>query len=397
MTIAYQNIVGLPPGTPTNGINPGLFPFYIDAALVFEQYMPKIPLGNWMGKEATNPIVLRTVAGGQGDQIRAPKRNFIDYTNPVRDYNQVSGQAQTPTTDYDYYNIGKISYPCKIEGDELNAIGTPLEDGLKNSIVGQITDACALGLNKDVLDAALWGNYSDPATMKPSYDRIILSGNYGVSRATYNAYAGLNAALAAMTAGTTYAQNGLSATTLMKAATMASQGGNLNGVVWYQGVTIEDKLRPSKLKTYGGWDTKKWIGLFSPAALESLYLDTLFQATATARGTIISPSQPEMISGADYIGEYKGVYIHQSDDMSQYTITTGGHTYAWGMLIGAAAWEVAWAKHPSIVSQNNVIDDVMIWTSKEIRGQKALRYPAKQASTTVPVEQGIVHIFTMIS
>ncbi len=399
MTIPYQNIKGI--AAPINGIDPGLFPFYIDEDVIFEQYLPQAPFNLLMGKDPSNPIVLRKVTGGKGFQVRASQVQMIDYTNPVTDYNQVRGQAQKIQTNYDYYNLGKASYPVNLEGDELTSIGTPMEEEVKNRIVGQIVEACALGLNKAILDSATWGNYPNTDTMKPSYDRIILAG-VAPDRGDYNAYAGIDEALSTMVTGPAYNQNGLSASVIMKATSMARQGGNLDGVVWSQGVTIENKIRPAKLQTYGGWPARKYLGFFSPTAVEALQFDTLFQATATARGTTVSSSQPEMISGADYVGEYQGMYIHTVDDLAQYTITVDGVKYAWGFLVGAAAWEVAWGRYPYVVSDNDVIDDVMIWTSHEIRGQKALRYPAKQinqpnqATAATVVEQGIVHIFTRL-
>ncbi len=399
MTIQYQNIVGIPGAI--NGIDPGLFPFYIDKEIVFRQYLPKIPLTLMMGDEPSNPIVMRKVNGGQGFQVRTPQMQSINYTNPVRDYNQVRGQAQQINTKYDYYNIGKVSFPCDLTGEQLTDFGTPIR--IQNYVSSEITDACALALNKEIIDAATFIAYSNTATMKPSYDRIVLAG-VSPSRTTYNAYAGINAALATMTAGVAYDQCGLSTTVLLNAKDMADQGGNTNGVVWSNGVTIENKIPPSKVISTAGWPENKYVGFFSPAALRALYKDELYQAVSTTRGTVISPKQPEMLSGADYVGEFEGINLHRVSDLNQYTITTGGRTYAWGLLIGASAWEVSWGVHPYIVSDNDRIEDYMIWTSHEIRGQKALAFPPKQASTVnpntgvaVPVEQGIIHIFTQIA
>jgi hypothetical protein len=387
---------------PINNIDPGLFPFKVAADVVFRQYMPKIPLINLMGKEPTRPIVTRTVKKGDGSQYRVPQLQAIDYTNPVTDYNQIRGQAQTPSTVYDYVNIGQVSFPCKLDNEQLTSFLTPID--LQNYIVDEITDACALNLNKSILDAATFGNYPDTATMKPSYDRIVLAGGTAaaVTRTAYNAYNGLQGALqAAMTAGPAFNQNGLSTTALTQAINMAALGGNLNGVVYSQGVTIENIIRPSKLMTQSGWAMDKYIGFFNPIALTSLYNDTLFQSTGTTRGTVVSDSQPEMISGADYVGEWGGVYIHKVNDLSRYTVLANNQTYAWGFLIGAAAWSLGWAEYANIVSDPDNIERSMLWTSHEIRGQKCLKFPAKQPTSvgagTTTVEQGIIHIFTRIS
>lgn len=379
---------------PINNIDPALFPFKIAAETVFKQYLPKIPLINIMGKEPTRPIVMRSVKKGDGSQYRVPQLQAIDYTNPVTDYNQIRGQAQTPSTEYTTVNIGQVSFPCKLDNEKLTSFLTPID--LENYIVEEITDACALNLNKCILDAATFGNYPDTSTMKPSYDRVVLAG-VSPTRATYNGYAGLNAALATMNGTTAYNGNGLSATAIQQAVNMATLGGNLNGVTWYQGVTIENILRPAKLMTKSGWAMNKYIGFCNPLALMSLYNDPLFQSTGTTRGTVVSDTQPEMISGADYVGEWQGVYIHKVNDLARYTIPVGGSTYAWSFLIGAAAWSLGWAEYPSIVSDPDNIEQSMLWTSHEIRGQGCLRFPAKQPGTTVPVEQGIIHIFTKIS
>lgn len=401
--IPYSNAALLQYPYPINGMDPALFPFHIAAETMFEQYIATIPWNSLMGTGPNHPIVTRTVKTGDGFQYRVPKMNAINHTQPVTNYNQIRGQAQTPTTDVDFVTTGQISFPCKIENDKLTSFGTPIQ--LRNYIVEQILEACALNLSDNILQAATTSAYPDLTAMKPSYDRVILAGNPTYTRQAYNQLAGglIGVLNAALTAGVSPLQNGLSAKTIMQATGVAAKGGKRNGAVLQYGSVIEDQIRPAKLMTKGGWDMKKYLGFFDPDAIPSLYDDQLFQATGTARGTVTSDTQPEMISGADYIGEYSGVYLHKVGDLSQYQIVSGGNTYSWGFLIGAGAWDLGWGEHPSVSSDYDPIERSYIWASHEERGQKMLMFPAKQPAGATPlgvssrVEQGIIHIFTKIS
>lgn len=384
---------------PINGINQNLFPFKVDNKQFFKQYLKETPFFNIMGKELTRPIVIHTAQAGDGYQYRVPKLNALDYTNPVTDFNQVRGQSQTQSVDVDYVTCGGISFSVIIKNQQLISLGTPIN--LPDQVNDQLRQACRLNLNKAILDSATTGNYA-VATQKPSYDRSMLAG-LNPTRAAYNAYAGIQAALDTFTAGqTAYTQQGLSAKLLMNSTILASKGGKANGAVMVNGVTIEDQLHPAQIMSRSGWPMQKYMGFFSAEALLPLYDDPLFTSTTTARGTVISKDQPEMISGADYVGEFKGIYLYQVDDLSRYSVVSADTTKrgSWGFLIGAAAWSLGWYEQPTIAFDQDQIDRQQIWASHETRGQKCLKFAAKQASTVTAgnatVEQGLIHIFTNI-
>jgi hypothetical protein len=388
-----------PVPAPINGINQDLFPFKVESKNLFKQYLKETPLKSLMGMELNRPIVIHKMQSGDGFQFRVPKLNALDYTNPVMGFNQVSGQGQTQKVDVDYVTCDAYSFPVYIQGQDLLSVGTPIS--LPTHVNGQIKDACRLNLNKSLLDVVTTSNYA-VATQKPSYDRVILAG-LTPTRATYNGYAGIQAALDTMTGGITYTTNGMSADLLQNLRILAAKGGKTNGAVMFNGVTIEDQIQPAYIKTKAGWPMMKYIYFAAPEALKPLYLDPMFSQATTTRGTISDSNQPELISGADFVGEFQGTYIYSVDDLSRYTVTSadGNKVASWGFLIGAAAWSLGWYKQPWLAYKQDTIDMQEIWTSHEIRGQKCLKFAAKQASTVTAgnanVEQGIVHTFVRIS
>lgn len=388
-----------PVTAPISGINQNLFPYYVDNKQFFKQYLKETPFYPIMGTELTKPIVVHTMKAGDGYQYRVPKLNALDYTKPVTDFNQVRGQAQTQSVDVDYVTCSEIAFSVIIKNAQLIKAGTPID--LPDQVNDQLRQACRLNLNKSILDAATFSNYN-VATQISSYDRSMLAG-LSPTRATWNAYANLQTAFNSFTAGNTaYNQQGLNARLLMNATIMASKGGKTNGAVYQNGVTIEDQIHPCRIMSKNGMPMQKYMAFFSPEALLTLYDDPLFQSTTTARGTVISSDQPEMISGADYVGEFKGVYIYQVDDLSRYNVYSadGNKNVSWGFLIGAASWSLGWYEQPSIEFDQDRIDRQQIWASHETRGQKCLRFPSKQASSVAAgiatVEQGLIHIFTNI-
>jgi len=129
-----------------------------------------------------------------------------------------------------------------------------------------------------------------------------------------------------------------------------------------------------------------------------------YQAT-TARGTVVTSEQPEAISGADYHGKYSGIHIYEVKDLSRYISLSQNNNYSigWELFIGAGAWSAGWNKEPWIVMHDDVINMTQEYASHEIRGQKALKFAAKQATTvaniakTSGIEQGIIHSFVRIA
>jgi hypothetical protein len=396
-----------PVNTPINGISGGLFPFKVNAEF-FREWIQITPFWNLMGTEMDRPIVRHQATRGNGFQYRVPKMNALDYTKPVINFDQVSGSGQYQSVDYDSVNLQGYSFAVPIKGIELLALGTPIS--LPESVRPQLIEACQQNFNMSLLNSAMFnylmptdptGGYR-PATQLSSYDRTVLAGKTP-TRATYNGYAGLTTAWNSFTDGITYLQNGLSAKHLLNLKAMAVRGGNSNGAVFVNG-RIEDAVRPAYMKTKGGWPLNEYIYLCNTESYTQLLQDPMYFQATTTRGVVVSSDQPESITGADYKGKYEGIHIYEIKDLSKYISLSldGARRVGWELFIGGGAFSVGWDREPWIVMKDNVIDMAREYASHEIRGQKALVFPAKQASTVAisakvaGVEQGIIHSFVLI-
>jgi len=397
-----------PVTAPVNGINQGLFPFNVNRQF-FKEWVQITPLWNLMGNEMTRPIVRHQMRSGEGWQYRVGKLNALDYTKPVLDFNQVSGQGQYQKVDEDEIGCQGISFPVVIKGRQLLDLGTPID--LPAAVRPQLIEASQRYLNKNLFDSAMTSNYA-VATQKPSYDRIVIAGaNAGGTaaanandRTTYNGLAGITTVLNAMNGGVAYNQNGLSANHLLKLKRYATQGGAMNGAVAANGTTIEDAIRPAYMKSRAGWPMNDYIYLCSSQTIQTLYQDPMFFQSTAARGTVIDAAdQPQTIYGSEYHGKFFGIHIYEVKDLANYMITSqnGNFTVAWELFIGAGAWSLGWYEEPTVAFKDDQINRVQEFTTHEIRGQKALKFAANQASTIaagIPtVEQGIIHSFVRIA
>jgi len=357
----------------------------------------------------TRPIVRHQMLQGEGWNYRVAKLNALDYTKPTINFDQVSGSGQYQKVDYDSINCQAISFTVPIKGRELLALGTPIS--LPDSVRPQLIEVCQRAFNKNLLDSAMFNYLSitdpaggyNPTTQMPSYDRMVMAG-VSPSRATYNAYNGATTAWNTMNTGITYAQNCLSAKHLLNLKAIATRGGNSNGQVLVNG-DIEDPVRPAFMKTKGGWPVNEYIYLCNTESYTQLLQDPMYYQATTARGTVVTSEQPEAISGADYHGKYSGIHIYEVKDLSRYISLSQNNNYSigWELFIGAGAWSTGWNKEPWIVMKDDVINMTQEYASHEIRGQKALKFAAKQATTvaniakTPGIEQGIIHSFVRIA
>ncbi len=402
-----------PVNSAITGINAGLFPFEVNQAF-FKEWVQKTPFYNFMSTNMESPIVRRKMQKGDGFQYRVGKLNAIDYTSPVYNFDQVSGSGQYQKFDYDSVTCRGVSFDIPVKNPQLLALGTPLN--IMESIRPQLIDACQLNFNKSLLDAAMFdykdatnvgglGGYA-PATQLASFDRVCLAGPTAnlTARATYNGYAGLTTAWNDLATGVTYAQNGLSAKHLLKLKAMAGQGGNRQGAVIQNG-RIEDAIRPAAIKSKMGFPMNEYIYLCNTASIQALSEDPMFNQSTINRGVIVDPSrQPETIHGADYYGSFYGIHIYEVRDLANYISTSqdGNKQIGWELFIGAGAWSAGWFEEPTIVYEESKVDRTMEFASHETRGEKALKFPAKQASTIAVVakvsgiEQGIIHSFVRL-
>lgn len=401
---------------PLQGIDPNMFPAKVLGRKLFKQWLPITPLYNMMGMEENRPIVIHRMKEGDGLQYSVGRLSLIDYTKPAKNLDQVRGSGQQQKVDSDSVICELISFDMPFKGRGLMRLATPVD--LPAEVNNQLVMACQRHLNKSLLDSAMfdyknaiaYGSGYNPATQLPSYDRVAMAGiNNGdtatqntADRTAYYNFGNLNTAWANLSTGTAYNQNGLSVDHLLKLKSVAIEGGYPGGAVSVGGTDIEDAIEPAFLKTRSGWPIFEYIYLCSTASYRQLRKDPDYRGVALERGTVISPDQPEAISGATYHGKFEGIHIYEVPDLSKYisTISDGAggfYRIGWELFIGAAAFSLGWFEEPWIAHDKDDIDLTDEWASHETRGQKALKFPAKQASAGGRrVEQGIVHSFVRV-
>lgn len=374
-----------PPIAPIGGINQNLFPFDVNKAF-YKEWVKITPLSNLMGDQMNRPIYRHKLRDGEGLQFRVGRLSALDYKNPVVGLDQRRGATQQQQVDYDSVDTKSQSFPVRLEGSNIVRLGTPIS--LPGSVRPQLIEACERNFNYDLFNEMTTNIYTNTATQKPSFDRIIVSG-YEPTRATYNGLAGLTTVLNGFGAATA-AASGMNTKTILSAKRAAERGGQID--------TIEHAIKPAFLETRSGWPMNGYIMLMNPSCLDILITDDTFRQTTLARGTVIEADQPQAINGADYVGKYWGVHIYLCQDLMNYEVVSqdGTKRGAWNILMGAAAMTAGWHEFTNIAESTDVIERIQIFTTHEQRGQKALRFPSK-VDPTQRIEQGIVHIFSRIS
>lgn len=374
-----------PPVAPISGINQNLFPFKVNSEF-YKEWVKITPLANLMGDQMNRPIYRHKLKDGEGLQFRVGRLNALDYKNPVVGLDQRRGATQQPKVDHDKVDTEFKSFPVELRGRDIVRLGTPIS--LPGAVRPQLVEVCQRNFNFDLFNAMTTDIYTNTATQKPSYDRIVTSG-YSPNRGTYNGLAGLTAVLNGLT-GVLYTQSGMNAATLLAAKNLAERGG--------QSGTLEHAIKPAYMETRSGWPMNDYILLLNPSALPALLADPLFLSTTMARGTIVESDQPQAIHGADYIGKFFGTHIYLCKDLMDYEVISqdGTKKGAWNILMGAGALTVGWHEFPFIVSETDEIERIQLFVSHEQRGQKTLMFPGK-ADPAQNIEQGIVHIFSQIA
>lgn len=387
--------LGVPPPFPISGIDPNLFPFKVNREF-FQEWVKITPLSNLMGSEMNRPIYRHKLNDGEGLQFRVGRLNALNYKTPVMDLDQVRGASQQQKTTYDLINTSFQSFPVELRGRDILRLGTPIV--LPPKVRGQLVQVNQRNFNYDLFNQMTTLNYTNTATMMPSFDRISIAGAANglpaapLTRATYNGYAGLTTALnalPALNAGST--ATGL---LLLNLKQMAENGGAPD--------SIEASIQPAYMMSRGGWPMNDYILLIDPGVLPQLLADPLFTSTTVARGTNIDSDQPQPVHGADYIGKFFGTHIIMCKDLMQYRQTSqdGAKTASWNILMGAGAMTVGWHEYPFIVEHTDEIERIQLFCSHEQRGQKTLKFapnavlPAPAGTT---IEQGMIHFFTRLT
>lgn len=374
------------PTAPFNGVSQYLFPYKVNKAL-FQTWFPLTHFASLTSEDMSKPVYKHTMRPGEGTQFRVGKIEALDYKNPVLDTQQKRGFAQTQTVHEDQIDTSRYSWPVLCRDLDLMASGTPI-DSLPSKVTKQLTDVQHQNFSDSMFKAATWGNYGTGSAAPsvigamPSVNRAVAGeGGY-----LYNA----TATLAEQLETALVANAQLSVKHLRILKLMAQLGGTVMG--------NESPVRPSSVTLVNGQNSTEYYYFAHPNSITDLLNDADFKSFMVGR--IGVESQPQPISGADYIGKIFGINIYECPMISEYyaPITIGN--CAWNILIGAGAWTVGWYKFPSIVVDQDVIENSSLYCSHEQRGQKCLKFAAKSVGTMIPgyqtVEQGIIHSFVRI-
>jgi len=396
-------------GIGTNGINSNLFPFQVSDNL-FREWVNLTPLYHFIGSDPSRPIVRREMQPGKGAQWRVGKLNAIDYKNPVINFDQRRGMAQQQSVDFDTVEADFRTFQIQIKLWDILRYATPID--LPPEASRQLVDAFSRNLNYDLFNAMTTKAYSALTTGSaltgnvagnyPSYDRVAfkLATGLNIDRAAYQANGTFPTLVNGMStpANTAPATSGLSASHLIALKQYAERG-NADDI----SPNTENAIQPASIMTKGGWPVKKYHYLAHPQTLSSLYADPLFANSTFNRGVVIdSSNQPETISGADYRGEFEGIYIYSCPDLYRYSITSqdGTKRAAWNIFMGASAMSLGWAEKPRIGVDRDLIEVIDTYYGHEYRGQKMLTFASKYAAqagavagSNTKVEQGVIHSF----
>lgn len=363
-------------------INYNLIPKEVRAEF-YEEYIGLTPISTFMGSSQSSIIQILEINKGSGLTKTIPFKREIDYKNPVIGFDQLAGAEQQLTVYDDTIDVKMRRFADVLNGIALQKQATPVNlyemlrptllTATKRNLVKSIFDtACA--------DAASGGLYN-PATETPSIDRAIYAGVDEFPES-------INAGAAAMTAGATAAENGLSVDHIRQLKTWATQGG--------AAFENENKLRPYELKTREGFPEEMYVYLMDPGSYASLVRDPDWSAYFS-NGQVRTSDQPSGIYGGRFRGRIEDVMIYECPELGLYRNTSAEDiTMAHNLFLGAQAFGLAWGQRPWFEMEMRDFNFNAAMAVCEIRGQKVWTFPSFQNNGT-RVEHGLIHSFVRIS
>jgi hypothetical protein len=377
MTIPYV------PVSP-NAYDLSLMPPQIGADY-FQEYLGLSNLSKFMGAGDESPIIVKSLE--LGDENRYASVEDGDYEHPTVDYDDREGSEETIKFTVDSITPRPQSFGRKLYFVDWTKILTPVD------IFGQIRSRLLRVSQKNLIWSLLGsvaGNKVLPtdqgiynqANQKPGINRCNFAG------VAYDpTWAGINAGLAAMATGVAYNQNGLSFKHLDQLKQLAEMGG--------MAYEAEKKITPYMMKSREGFQEDIFVYLMDPACFPQFQLDPVW-VTQVGRGMIESSMQPSTLSGSRFKGMLDGIMVYSCPELAKFRITTGGHTYAWNMFMGAGALGLLWAKKPWFTSKKTNAELDFSAYVHEIRGQKPLLFPSISGDGT-NVENGLIHSFIRLT
>jgi len=364
------------PASP-NAYDNANIPVAVRAAF-FKEVLLETNLTPFMGAGEESIIQLVRKPNGTGPTETFNFSREIDYKNPIRGYDQISGKGQQLTFYADTVTVGFQALPAKLQGLQIVNMNTPLP--VFEQLRPKLSTASKRELVYSILNAATFLNYPD-LTQGPVAERILF-GNHDA----YNA--SILGAVAAMT-GPTPAASGAAVAGVKTMRNLAVTGG-----VTFQ---AEKRISPYMLRTKNNSPSPYYVYFMDTASFASLESDPLWTAQY-ARGVIEMANQPSLFNGSYFKGQIGNVLIYEMPELGDFRITAGGHTAAWNLFCGAQALGVVWHKDPWFGEEWTNMRTVVEMAVMEMRGQKAIKFPSfKSGNQAVTIENGIIHNLVQIA
>lgn len=365
------------PNSP-NAYDKGLIPTKVRAQY-FQEILLASPLSMFMGSSPTSMIQVVNQENGNGPTSTFSLLRELDYKNPIKGYEQISGKGQNLKFYTDTINIEKLAWADKLNGIQLTKLYTPINvfDALKPSL--QLVHKQALTF--EILRAATTDNYPVVAN-GPVDNRVVYSG------AAYNA--NMDTAITAMNAGPKYDENGVSVDGIMELRDIARNGGKAS-------YRQEKRITPYQMETKRGFPAPRYVYMMDPPSYRKLAKDPQFAAQFN-RGVIESSDQPSILNGGYYRGRIDDVYLYEVPELGDFRFKTADSsvTASWNLFCGAQAFGVIFRGAPWFTTEYTNHDTVVEMAVHEMRGQKALKFPSYQ-DEAVNIENGIIHHFARIN
>lgn len=379
-----------------------LFPFAVTKKL-FEEYISIADMMKYASTNPSSPIVIEELKPEDGLQVRVANLKALDPNDVVVNIGQRRGGAQRLTYQTDEYNIDWITHRAETLYENLLRYGTPIHPSEK--VISKLIESCKYKLTLDLFNASTKGAYPNLTTVNrnipntvPSYDRVVYPKALPHTRADWNGNSTLPTFFNGFStsANTLYNNSGFSVDLLDQARVMAELGGSTNGV--------EEAIRPAYLKSRGGWPLDEYLCFIDPRCVQSIESDPRYIQGGYGRGVVIDEYTPNLISGAQYLGRFKGVHLIATKWIANNSFTSadGTKNVAWNLFVGASWLSLAWAasRDPEVYVEIDRPEKINQYFADEYRGQKLVKFdsnygtsPGAVVGSATKVEKGLIHMF----
>lgn len=371
-----------------------------DSLWKFEQtqtYMDNVWRETDILKFANDNIMSPIVYNRQPDRVDALKIHYpyakkLEKTKPLTGRVEVAGLEKQISNDSQMLELSAHHWQYKIESPEyVRAINKQFD-------IPEQTYQMAMDDYKDWTNQMYFGQMTtecfDPANNRPHKDRIIACGREnGLIDA---GDANINAVCTRMQGvGIHYDQgnagnSGLNTECMFNAMSLARTG----PANTYKNNYI---IREAALKVSTGVSyTYNRYFMFDPDAYTKWLLnDTKIQPQlVTARQ---EEGAPSLIKGGEFKGTVGGYPIFVAEELKNYRIVTGGHTFCWGFLMGASGFGFTrgQAKISRVQDPRPPFDDSLY--IQEYQGYGPLWVDSLINDGNKRLNRGVIHIFSQLN